>query len=69
MPYMIYQQYISEIKRAYAGHEDLNGLYSNARSQREWLEALQIDEKLRSSLVEPIAAVEAAFLDLLNADN
>jgi len=67
MPYMIYQQYITEIKRAYAVHEDLNELYSDAKSHREWLEALQIDEKLRSSLVEPISAVEGAFLDLLGS--
>jgi len=67
MPYMIYQQYITEIKRAYAGHEDLNELYSDAKSHREWLEALQIDGKLRSSLVEPISAVEGAFLDLLGS--
>ena len=69
MPYMIYQQYITEIKRAYAGHKDLKELYSETKSHREWLEALQIDRKLRNSLVEPISAVEGAFLDLLNVDN
>ena len=68
MPYMIYQQYTTAIKQAYAGDESVSELYKAAKSCREWLESLEIDPKLRGPMVEPVAAIEEAFKDLLPAD-
>ena len=65
MPYMIYQQYTTAVKEAYAGDGSVEELYSQAKSCREWLDSLRIDAKLRGSLVEPVAAIEEAFKDLL----
>ena len=69
MPYMIYQQYKTAIKEAYADHDDLAGQIEAAKSYREWLESLQIDPKLSGPLVEPIAAIEQALIDLQRAQN
>ncbi len=68
MPYMIYQQYTTAIKQAYAGDEAVSELYEAAKSCREWLASLQIDSKLRGPMVEPLAAIEEAFKDLLLVD-
>ena len=62
--YMIYQQYTTAIKNAYADKEDVPQHVSRARSCREWLESLEIDADLRNGLVEPIQALEEAFQDL-----
>jgi hypothetical protein len=65
MPYMIYEQYKTEVKRAYRGSEKLDELYAQAKSYREWLEALQIDERIRNSMVESVQAIEEAFRELI----
>lgn len=65
MPYMIYQQYTTAIKDAYAGHSSLPELYKSAQASRQWLFSLNIDPKLRDPLVEQVAAIEEAFKDLL----
>ena len=67
MPYMIYQQYTTAIKEAYAGDAAVSKNYEAAKSCREWLESLKIDPKLREPLVEQIAALEEAFKDLIAA--
>ncbi len=67
MPYMIYQQYTTAIKEAYAGQAAVSENYEAAKSCREWLESLQIDPKLREPMVEQIAAIEEAFKDLVRA--
>jgi len=64
MPYMIYQQYATAIKNAYAG-EDVSEYYSEAKKFRQWLETLRINPKLRDPLLEPIEWIEGAFEDLL----
>lgn len=63
--YMIYQQYTTAIKEAYAGEEDVARQAESARQCREWLESLRIDDQLRDSLVEPIEVLEEAFQDLV----
>ena len=68
MPYMIYQQYTTAIKQAYAENESLSELYEAAKSCRQWLASLEIDPKLRDPMVEPVAAIEEAFRDLLRAE-
>lgn len=65
MPYMIYQQYTTAIKNAYAGDQSVPEMYAAAKESREWLESLNIDPKLRDPLVEPIAALEEAFKSLM----
>lgn len=65
MPYMIYQQYITAIKENYAGREDLKEMAAGAKNCRIWMQGLEIDKNLRDSLVEPVQAIEEAFLDLL----
>jgi hypothetical protein len=67
MPYMIYQQYTTAIKEAYAGHEDLAQQAATAAQWRRWLASLDIAPRLRDPLVEQAAAIEDAFNDLLRA--
>ena len=62
---MIYQQYTTAIKNAYAGHSSVPDFYSSAKAAREWISSLNIDPKLRDPLVEQVAAIEEAFKDLL----
>ena len=65
MPYMIYQQYTTAIKDAYAGHSAVSEQYHSAMASRRWLSSLNIDPKLLDPLVEQVAAIEEAFKDLL----
>ena len=65
MPYMIYQQYTTAVKQAYEGDGSVEEHYARAKACREWLESLKIDAKLRGPMVEPVAAVEEAFKDML----
>ena len=67
MPYMIYQQYTTAIKSAYAGDESLAEQAAAAAKWRQWLASLNIEAKLRDPLVEQAAAIEEAFNDLLAA--
>lgn len=69
MPYMIYQQYTTAIKEAYAGDESLAERVATAAKWREWLASLKIEAKLRDPLVEQAAAIEEAFKDLLVASS
>jgi len=62
--YMIYQQYTTAIKNAYAGGVDVANDAETARMCREWLESLRIEPELRNALVEPIRVLEEAFADL-----
>jgi hypothetical protein len=64
MTYMIYQQYTTAIKTAYAGRPDVAQHAAAAKTCRQWLESLEIDPQLRSTLVEQIRALEEAFKDL-----
>ena len=68
MPYMIYQQYKTAVKQAYAGDESIAELYASAKACREWLASLRIDPNLRDPMVEPVAAIEEALQDLLPSD-
>ena len=61
---MIYQQYTTAIKMAYANHPDLAQQVETAESCRRWLQSLVLDPHLRTALVEPIQAIEEAFKDL-----
>ena len=67
MAYMIYQQVTTAVKEAYAADADLAGLHLQAQACRRFLESLQIDAGLRGPIVEPVAAVEEAFRELLAA--
>ena len=69
MAYMIYQQYTTAIKEAYADHPDVARHAASARACREWLASLEIDPKLRGGLVEQIRVLEEAFQDLLRAES
>lgn len=62
--YMIFQQYTTAVKSAYAGSPDIAQHLQSARLCREWLESLAIEANLRHALVEPIAVLEEAFQDL-----
>ncbi len=64
--YMIYQQYTTAIKNAYAGAEEVSQHLQSAHLCREWLESLDVDVDLRNALVEPIKVLEEAFQDLAN---
>lgn len=66
--YMIYQQYISAIKRSYTDHEAVAELYEEARRTRKWIMSLKLESRLRDPIVEPIAAIEEAFKDLVSKD-
>ena len=65
MPYMIYQQYATAIKRAYEGDETAASMHVKATHCREWLASLKMDPKLRDPLVEQVAWIEEAFRNLL----
>lgn len=69
MAYMIYQQYTTAIKEAYAHHPDVGKHTAAARTCREWLASLEISPELRSTLVEQIRALEEAFQDLSRQDS
>jgi hypothetical protein len=68
MAYMIYQQYTTAIKEAYAHHPDVARHAAAAKSCREWLASLEINPEIRNALVEQIAALEEAFQDLLREE-
>lgn len=63
---MIYQQYTTAIEQAYRDHPDLPLHASKAKQCREWLESLQIDPQLRTTLVEQAQTLEEAFRRLLS---
>jgi hypothetical protein len=67
MAYMIYQQYTTALKQAYAGRPDVAQHLAAARSSREWLQSLEIDPRVRDTLVEQLKVLEAAFQDLTTA--
>lgn len=64
--YMIYQQYITAIRNAYRDNESIGEMYKEAKRTRKWIESLKLDPKLRDPLLEPIAAIEETFQDLLS---
>jgi hypothetical protein len=68
MAYMVYQQYTNAIVEAYAGHPDVPGNLEAATAHREWLESLDIDPAVKSTLVEQARTVEAASAHLLAMD-
>ncbi|MGB3716645.1 MAG: hypothetical protein WA996_19670 [Candidatus Promineifilaceae bacterium] len=65
MPYMIYQQYATDIKKAYDGDDTVASMHDQATQCREWLASLKMDPKLRDPLVEQVAWIEEAFRNLL----
>ena len=65
MAYMIYQQYTTAVKEAYANHPDVAQHAANAKACRQWLASLTLNPQIRDSLVEQIKALETAFEDLL----
>jgi hypothetical protein len=67
MPYMVYQQYKTAVKDAYAGDPSVAEQAAKARECRQWLASLKIDSGIRSQLVEQIEAIEEAFQDLTTA--
>ena len=67
MPYMIYQQYTTAIKQAYAGDPAVAELHAQAQAYRAWLANLQLEPRLLDPLLEPIAAIKEALQDLLPA--
>jgi hypothetical protein len=67
MAYMIYQQVTTAVKEAYAADEELATLHLQAQACVRFLESLPIDAGLRGPIVEPVAAVEEAFRELLAA--
>ena len=64
MAYMIYQQVTSAVRQAYAGHPDVTANRARARECREWIESLEIDRSVRSTLAEPFRVLEEAFATL-----
>lgn len=67
--YMIYQQYKTAIKAAYAGYPDVASEAKKAKAYRQWLQSLDISPDLRAPLVEQALALEEAFADLSQADS
>ena len=65
---MIYQQYTSAIKAAYAGDPNVAAEAKRAKSYRQWLQSLAISPDLRAPLVEQARALEEALADLAGAD-
>jgi hypothetical protein len=63
---MVYQQYVTAVKEAYSGRPNVDEMAKTAKSYRQWLESLEIDDTLRAGLVEPIQTIEEAFKDLLS---
>lgn len=61
MAYMVYQQYTTAVLDAYSGRPEVGGHLEKARSFREWLESLEIQDSVRKALVEQARAVEEAF--------
>ena len=60
MAWMIYQRYTTAVIEAYGGRPVGDQLEA-ARAHRRWLEGLEIDAGLRSSLVEQAKAIEEGF--------
>lgn len=65
MTYMIYQQYTTAVKEAYANHPDIAHHADQAKACREWLASLTIKPEIRDSLVEQMRVLEQAFEDLM----
>ena len=64
MAYMVYQRLTTAIREAYVDDPGVGRQLEAARTCRAWLEGLEIDRRLRASLVEPIATLEEAFREL-----
>lgn len=67
MVYMMYQQYTTAVKEAYATRprSELAQNAAAARASREWVESLDLDPQLRGALVEQLRALEDAFHALM----
>lgn len=65
---MVYQQYTNAIVDAYAGRSDVASHLEAATAHREWLESLDIDPAVKSTLVEQARTIEKAFAHLLAVD-
>ena len=61
MAYMVYQQYTTAVLDAYAGRPDVAEQLESAQECRRWLQSLDIDPKIRATLVEQAQVLEAAF--------
>ena len=69
MAYMIYQQYTSAIKAAYADNPNIAVEAKTALSYRRWLQSLDISPHLRDPLVEQARAIEEAFAEAARKDS
>jgi hypothetical protein len=68
MAYMVHQRFASAIRAAYGTAGQRGEVERNLEAAHRavaWLASLDIDDGLRSSLIEPIAVVEDAFRGLL----
>jgi hypothetical protein len=65
---MIYQQYITAIKRSYRDSDAVAELLMEAKRTRKWLASLELESQMLGPIVEPIAAIEEAFRDLSAED-
>jgi len=63
MAYMIYQQFKTAVKDAYAGR-DVDKLTQEAETFIEWIEALEINPQVRNTLLEQMKAIAEAFQEL-----
>ena len=61
MAYMIYQRYTTAILDAYRDSDEVATNLAKARSHREWLESLEIEEAVKATLVEQARRIEEAF--------
>jgi hypothetical protein len=64
MAYMVYQQYTTAVLDAYAGRPDVAEHLESAQECLRWLQSLDIDPKIRATLVEQAQVLEAAFARL-----
>lgn len=64
--YMVNQRVTTAVRDGYRAVEPdvLADQLAEARRALAWLEGMQIDSAVRVSLVEPIAAVEEALLEI-----
>ncbi len=62
---MIYQRYTRAILDGYTNHPEVEHHRDKARAYREWLESLDIEPRIKASLVEQARVVEEAFESLV----
>ncbi len=61
MAHMVYQQYTTAVLDGYRGRPDAAERLAEARAYREWLESLELESRVKATLVEQARVVEEAF--------